>query len=74
MKRIENPLLLQFLSNRDGVHFNVYAWNILCMRTLEPYISTGETYCISLVTGIRCWGKEMGLKKKKKKEPYNERK
>lgn len=49
---MENPFLLQFLSNRAGVSFNVYAWNILCMVTLEPYVFTGETYYVRLVTGV----------------------
>lgn len=57
---MENPFLLQFLSNRAGANFNVYAWNILCMVTLEPYVFTGETYCVSLVTGVQCGGKETG--------------
>ena len=73
MKRIENPFLLQFLSNRAGVHFNVYAWNILCMMTLEPYIFTGETFCISRVTRVQLSG-EGNRKLKKTNKQYNERK
>ena len=57
---MENPFLLRFLSNRTRVNFNVYAWNALWIVTLEPYIFTGETYHISLVTRIQGWGKETG--------------
>lgn len=60
---MENPFLLQFLSNRR-VNFNVYAWNTLCIVTLEPYIFTGETYYISLLTGAQGWGKETGGQRK----------
>lgn len=63
MKRMETLSFRSSLATEESISMCMH--RKLGIVALEPCIFTGETYYISLLTGVQGWGKETGGQRKK---------